>query len=336
MAGPGQFSCTPPADTLPLYRPALAAGEQRLRKSSARPSTSWDPSSSAAFEETAVASRQKQASNRRPEYAPCEFYLQLRLHDDPTATKSRDYFATSARAGHHEWKAYCCSPESKPEGGEGRYATELDVEYVLSSPCASMKRSKRGGPGAAEKYRSEREGGPHPRDVLESPRNGSGSCSTRRQGSSRREARRYLAGCTAHHQFHRGGGREVREISTSRILSSGARSRTSCRIGLQACIQYYYAGKKELNLKDKLKKQPRRRKKAVASRGPVLVRAGQHREQRRRRTRIRAERRTEAPAAPRPPLGAEATPTGDSEGERRLPAALTPKRTGCDRFEAGR
>jgi hypothetical protein len=95
-----------------------------------------------------------------------------------------------------------------------------------------------------------------------------------------------------------------------------------------ACIQYYYSRKKELNLKEKLKKQPKKRKKGKKQRSSALVSElgnPENENEEAQETGENGERRRPRRAAA-PTWGFEATPAADSDGT--TPAA-TPARRGA-------
>jgi hypothetical protein len=187
-------------------------------------------------------------------------YLNFTLSDDPVASRSRDKFSV---APPQVEPTGVVTPEPRPEGrGTGRrFASERDLERVLQ---ASMReedeRRQRQERMQKEKYRSEKEAtipdmywnadermeeqfidrtGYVPHDRLVAAWHVLPPINNFEEEEVEKFEKKYLElpkqwGKVAE-------GIEKRDFGT--------------------CIQYYYLMKKELNLKEKLRKQPKRRKK---------------------------------------------------------------------------
>lgn len=186
-------------------------------------------------------------------------YLEYTMSDDPVATKSRDKFSVSAPSD----TAGTPTPEQKPEGrGTGRrFATERDLERVLqASMREDEERKERELRIQQEKYRSDKEAVIPDMywDDLE------------------KQQVQYLdhSGFTppeklvsAWHVFQPVNNftEEEAHLFEKRYLECpkqwGKIAEALPNRDFRACIQYYYLMKGELNLKEKLKKQPKRRKK---------------------------------------------------------------------------
>ncbi|KAL6910309.1 hypothetical protein GGI43DRAFT_389859 [Trichoderma evansii] len=186
-------------------------------------------------------------------------YLKYTLSDDPVATKSRDKFSVSAPSE----TTGTVTPEHKPEGrGTGRrFATERDLERVLqASMREDEERKERELRIQQEKYRSDKEAvipdmywddlekqqiqyidrsGYTPPDRLVSAWHILPPTNNFTEEEAQLFEKRYL-------ELPKQWGK-IAEALPNRDFHS--------------CIQYYYLMKGELNLKEKLKKQPKRRKK---------------------------------------------------------------------------
>lgn len=186
-------------------------------------------------------------------------YLKYTLSDDPVATKSRDKFSVSAPCE----TTGTVTPEHKPEGrGTGRrFATERDLERVLqASMREDEERKERELRIQQEKYRSDKEAvipdmywddlekqqvqyidrsGYTPLDRLVSAWHILPPSNNFTAEEAQLFEKRYL-------ELPKQWGK-IAEFLPNRDFHS--------------CIQYYYLMKGELNLKEKLKKQPKRRKK---------------------------------------------------------------------------
>lgn len=186
-------------------------------------------------------------------------YLKYTLSDDPVATKSRDKFSVSAPSE----TTGTVTPEHKPEGrGTGRrFATERDLERVLqASMREDEERKERELRIQQEKYRSDKEAvipdmywddlekqqvqyidrsGYTPQDRLVAAWHMLPPSNNFTEEEAQLFEKRYL-------ELPKQWGK-IAEVLPNRDFHS--------------CIQYYYLMKGELNLKEKLKKQPKRRKK---------------------------------------------------------------------------
>lgn len=187
-------------------------------------------------------------------------YLDFTTSSDPAAVKSRDKFAVSIP---HIEPLPAPPPEPKPEGrGTGRrFHTERDLERVLqASMREDEERRERELRAQKEKYRSDKEAvvpdmfwseeerqqvqyidrtGYMPQNRLVSAWHVLPPVNNLTQEESNLFEKRYL-------ELPKQWGK-VAEVIPKRDFGT--------------CIQYYYLMKKDLNLKEKLKRQPKRRKK---------------------------------------------------------------------------
>ncbi|KAF5678933.1 hypothetical protein FHETE_1042, partial [Fusarium heterosporum] len=197
-------------------------------------------------------------------------YLEFTMSNDPAAVKSRGKFSVSTGI---EFTG-TVTPEPKHEGsGRGRrFATERDLERVLqASMREDEERKERELRMQQEKYRTDKEAvipdmiwtqeerddakyidksGYTPVDRLVSTWRVLPPVNNFTEEEANMFEKRYLE---APKQWGR-----VAEAIPHRDFG--------------ACIQYYYMNKKDLNLKEKLKKQPKRRRKGKAKqRSSALV-----------------------------------------------------------------
>lgn len=276
----------------------------------------------------------EQNEKRRDYRDKYEYYLRFTMSNDPTAVKSRDHFN---HCNAPEGSKPAAAPESKPDGGRraGRFATELDVEYAIQQSIREeQERKEREERAQKEKYRSEKEAViPDMYWTLEE-----------------REREVYLD--------HTGYTPVEKLIAAWQVLppvlnftedEAAKFERAFLEFPKQwgkiaeqipnrdfgACIQYYYSRKKELNLKEKLRKQPKRRKKSKKQRSSALVSELGNPEnggtEETQETGENGERRRPRRAAA-PTWGYEANPAADSDGT--TPAA-TPGRRGANKNDSG-
>ncbi|OAQ97483.1 hypothetical protein LLEC1_02471, partial [Akanthomyces lecanii] len=187
-------------------------------------------------------------------------YLDFTTSSDPVAVKSRDKFSVTMPIPE---PAAAAAPEPKPEGRTSgrRFASERDLERVLqASMREDEERRERELRIQKEKYRSEKEAdipsmywdaeerqsvqywdhsGYVPQDRLVSTWQVLAPINNFAKEESELFEKRYLE--------HPKQWGKIAEVIPHRDFGT--------------CIQYYYLMKKDLNLKEKLKKQPKRRKK---------------------------------------------------------------------------
>jgi len=321
-----QYMATPPMDDLPHFDVGPWYQSKKVRKS-CRVSEGL-----AGFIlrqlDAEISVKEAEKKERRLDYRDrYEKYLRFTLSDDPTAVKSRNYF-------HHcnapEGTKPAAAPESKPEGGRrgARFATELDFEYAIQQSIREEnERKEREERAQKEKYRSEKEAvipdmywTPEERE-REMYLDHTGFLPVERLVAAwqvlppvvnftEEEAARFEK---AYLEFPKQWGKIANEVPNR---------------DFGACIQYYYSKKKELNLKEKLKKQPKRRKKSKKQRSSALVSElgnPENETEEQQETGENGERRRPRRAAA-PTWGYEATPAADSDGT--TPAA-TPGRRGA-------
>ncbi|KAK3315404.1 hypothetical protein B0H66DRAFT_481359 [Apodospora peruviana] len=192
-----------------------------------------------------------------------EGYLRFTLSDDPAAVRSRDYFADKPVITTTSGKVAVPS-EAKPEGsrrGFGRFSTNLDVEQAIEQSLREQKeREEREARAQKEKYRTEKEAVIPPMYWTNEDK---------KQGLFFDTAgllpMEKLVATWQVVPWHVNFTEEEAEKFEKAYMESpkqwGKIAKEIPNRDFGTCIQYYYAKKRELNLKDKLKKQPRKRKK---------------------------------------------------------------------------
>lgn len=187
-------------------------------------------------------------------------YLDFTTSSDPVAVKSRDKFSVTMPIPE---PAAAATPEPKPEGRTSgrRFASERDLERVLqASMREDEERKERELRIQKDKYRSDKEAdiptmywdaedrqsvqywdhsGYVPQDRLVSAWQVLAPVDNFTKEEADLFEKRYLE--------HPKQWGKIAEVIPNRDFGT--------------CIQYYYLMKKDLNLKEKLKKQPKRRKK---------------------------------------------------------------------------
>lgn len=186
-------------------------------------------------------------------------YLDFTLSNDPVATKHREkvYGPTETAA------SAASAPESRSESRSGgrRFATERDLERVLQ---ASMKededRRQREIQLQQEKYRSEKEAIIPP--MYWNDKEIEDELFFDTTGYTPVDALAYAWQCLPPiSNFTEDEAAAFEKSYLERPKQWGPVAESISNRDFRACIQYYYLKKKDLNLKEKLKKQPKRRKK---------------------------------------------------------------------------
>ena len=256
-----QYSATPPTEDLPIYNVKPWYQSRRVRKLADESPEFGDFLLGHIRGQTTTAHHAQE--ELREQYAKdYESYLRFTLSDDPAAVKSRDYFTSSGVQTGTNGKT--TGSDSKPEGGRraaGRFSTELDLDYAIQQSMREhQEKQEREERAQKEKYRSDKEAvipdmfwtdedkdqasyydtaGALPLEKVIA----SWQVAPWHINFSAEEAERFEK---AYLEFPKQWGKIAKELPNR---------------DFGACIQYYYAKKRELNLKEKLKKQPRRRKK---------------------------------------------------------------------------
>ncbi|KAL0941102.1 Myb-like DNA-binding domain-containing protein [Colletotrichum truncatum] len=189
-------------------------------------------------------------------------YLDFTVSNDPIAIKSRETFI-SCLPMPEKHIPIPPPPELKPEGrGAGRrYASERDLERVLqASMREDEERKEREQRAMQEKYRSEKEAVIPEMYWTQEDRDAEFFKDT----TGFTPVEKLVPAWQILPPINNFTPEEA-ELFEKRYLTNpkqwGVVAENVPKRNFGTCIQYYYLMKKELNLKDKLKKQPKRRKK---------------------------------------------------------------------------
>jgi len=313
-----EYMTTPPLEDLPDYtlKPWYQSKKVRNVYSTTSDLASYILTRMKEEMSLRIAEQQDVKRDYRERY---DSYLRFTLSDDPTASKSRSHFASSNVPIITPSGKPPPIPEAKPEGRRttSRNATELDIEYVMQQSIREHQEAQgREARAQKEKYRSDKEASiptmywtQEERD-REAYLDNSGLLPVEKLVATwqvlppvvnftEEEAEQFEK---AYLEFPKQWGNIAKHVPNR---------------DFKACIQYYYAKKNELNLKDKLKKQPRKRKKGRGKqRSSALVSElgntendGEEGQENGENGERRRPRRAAAPT-----WGYEATPTADSDG----------------------
>ncbi|PKS12171.1 hypothetical protein jhhlp_001469 [Lomentospora prolificans] len=190
-------------------------------------------------------------------------YLDFTLSNDPVAVKTRDkIFGTSTAS--ESLAAAQASAEQKPEGRGGgrRFATERDLERVIQASIKEdEERKQREIQLQKEKYRSEKEAIIPPMYWDEKQIKDELFWDT--SGYVPVDRLVYAWECLPPiDNFTEEEIEQFEKRYMEKPKQWGVIAESVPKRDFKACIQFYYLRKKQLNLKEKLKKQPKRRKKS--------------------------------------------------------------------------
>ncbi|KAK5657265.1 hypothetical protein OQA88_3324 [Cercophora sp. LCS_1] len=321
-----EYSPTPPTEDLPIFRTSKQWYESKRVLKLAQQSPDFSSFLMGRIKEQAELTHNEQAVLKEDYRGRYDAYLRFTESNDPAAIKSRDNFAGVTPIATTGKAAQAAEP--KPEGGRrnaSRWASELDFATVIEqSRREHQEKADREARAQKEKYRTEKEAVIPDMFWTEEEK--------------QQELFYDTAGLlpveklvTAWHvvPWHVNFTEEEAELFEKAYLESpkqwGKIANELPRRDFRACIQYYYAKKRELNLKEKLRKQPKRRKKGRGKqRSSALVselgNAENDAEEPAQETENGERRRPRRAAAPT--WGYEAAPNADSDG----PATATPGR----------
>ncbi len=251
---------TPPIDELPEYKcTPWDQNKQFLRSLS--PSSSLSEFIIGGIAAETVCKLEEQDKVRQSYGEHYNIYLRFTTSDDPVALKSRERFSGGPPPPEIA-ATVVTGQEPKPEGRRtGRFATERDLERVLQ---ASMReedeRKERELRAQKEKFRSEKEAVIPIQYWTEEDRNRDLLMDT----SGYLPPEKLVAAWQILPPVINFTEEEAEQFEKAYLEFPKQWGRIADRLpkrDFHACIQYYYGRKRELNLKEKLKKQPRRRKK---------------------------------------------------------------------------
>ncbi|KZL79948.1 myb-like dna-binding domain-containing protein [Colletotrichum incanum] len=256
-----QYSATPPIDSLPDYSCRAWNRDRDFLES-----LDSDPMiDDFILQQLDKISLEKMAGQEvaRKDYAENYVkYLDFTVSSDPIAVKSRETFI-SCLPTPEKHVPIPPPPELKPEGrGAGRrYASERDLERVLqASMREDEERKEREQRAMQEKYRSEKEAVIPEMYWTKEDRDAEFFKDT----TGFTPVEKLVPAWQILPPINNFTPEEA-ELFEKRYLTNpkqwGVVAENIPKRNFGTCIQYYYLMKKELNLKEKLKKQPKRRKK---------------------------------------------------------------------------
>ncbi|KAM0330514.1 hypothetical protein ACHAQA_003461 [Verticillium albo-atrum] len=190
-------------------------------------------------------------------------YLKYTLSDDLVATKSREKFVSNIPPP-ETTSNVPIMPEPKPEGRASgrRFATELDVERAIQeSVKAEEERKEREAIAQKQRFRNEKEAIPPDMYWTQNDRDNESFVDSSGLMSIDQLVPTWnllppINNFTTeeNEQFERGYLDKPKQWG---VIADGVEQRD-----FKTCILYYYLMKKHLNLKERYKKQPKKRKKA--------------------------------------------------------------------------
>ncbi|OHE92534.1 myb-like DNA-binding domain-containing protein [Colletotrichum orchidophilum] len=256
-----QFSATPPIDSLPDYSCRPWSRDRDFLQSLESDSMVDD----FILQQLDKISLEKMAGQgeARKDYAENYIkYLDFTVSSDPIAIKSRETFI-SCLPTPEKHIPVPPPPELKPEGrGAGRrYASERDLERVLqASMREDEERKEREQRAMQEKYRSEKEAVIPEMYWTKEDRDNEFFKDT----TGFTPVEKLVPAWQIMPPINNFTSEEA-DLFEKKYLTNpkqwGVVAENVPKRNFGTCIQYYYLMKKELNLKEKLRKQPKRRKK---------------------------------------------------------------------------
>lgn len=203
-------------------------------------------------------------------------YLQFTMSNDPAAVKNREKNSTGSGGSDSGGTGQTPGPDSKPEGGRTagrRFASERDLERILlASKAEEEERKEREARIQKEKYRSDKEAVIP--DMYWTEEEWKRNVYYDKSGFVPVEklVAVYQA-LPAVSNFTEEEAELFEKAYLEQPKQWGEIAKHIPGRDFKACILYYYLHKKDLNLKEKLKRQPRkRRKKATGkTRSSALV-----------------------------------------------------------------
>ncbi|KAL2160810.1 hypothetical protein VTH06DRAFT_1007 [Thermothelomyces fergusii] len=256
-----EFSTTPPTEDLPVYNVKPWYKSRRVRKL-AEESPEFGEFLLKHMQDQTAALRVAQ-DELRQEYAKnYESYLRFTASDDPAAVKSREYFTNAGSQSGSNGRG--SNSDSKPEGGRraaSRFSTELDLEAAIKESIREhQERKEREERALKEKYRTDKEAVIPEMYWTPEEREGASFYDTAGLLPLEKLVATYQV-VPGHVNFTE---EEADRFEKAYLEAPKQWGKISKEVGTRdpgTCIMYYYAKKRELNLKEKLKRQPKRRRK---------------------------------------------------------------------------
>ncbi|KKY32809.1 putative myb-like dna-binding [Diaporthe ampelina] len=262
---------TPPVEDLPCFN-AKPWMKSRQAMSSMEHDTEVEVFISRILQDNSMFVRNEQQAKRLEYAGNYEEYLRFTISDDPVASKSRDAF-NKANAPVDGGGSQVAGPEPKPEGRRGgRFATDRDIERIMAQSLLEAREKEE------RETRAEK---------LKHPSTSEAVIPEMYWTKEDRDKELFID--------HSGFLNPEKLIANWQVLPPAANfteqeaqlfekaylefpkqwGRIADQIpgrDFHSCIQYYYLKKKELNLKEKLKRQPKKKKsRKTKARSSALV-----------------------------------------------------------------
>ncbi|EEY19269.1 conserved hypothetical protein [Verticillium alfalfae VaMs.102] len=254
---------TPPIESLPNFE-CLAWNRDKDFLQSLQSDSTVDAFIAEELDKVSLLKLSEQDAARKAYGERYMDYLNYTLSDDLVATKSREKFVSNIPPPETTSNIPIVPEPTKPEGRASgrRFATELDVERAIQeSVKAEEERKEREAIAQKQRFRNEKEAIPPDMYWTDEDRNNedfvdSSGLMTIDQLVPTWNILPPINNFTAeeNEQFERGYLDKPKQWG---VIADGVEGRD-----FKTCILYYYLMKKHLNLKERYKKQPKKRKKA--------------------------------------------------------------------------
>lgn len=262
---------TPPVDDLPYFN-AKPWTKSRQAMSSMEHDTEVEAFISRILQDNSMFVRNEQKAKKLEYAGKYEEYLRFTISDDPVASKSRDAF-NKANAPIDGGGSQVAGPEPKPEGRRGgRFATDRDIERIMAQSLLEA-REKEERETRAEKLKHPSTSEAVIPDMYWTKEDRDKELFVDRSGFLNPE--KLIANWQVLPPAANFTEQEAQLFEKAYLEFPKQWGRIADQIpgrDFHSCIQYYYLKKKELNLKEKLKRQPKKKKsRKTKARSSALV-----------------------------------------------------------------
>ena len=317
-----ELSTTPPTDELPVFNVKPWHQASKVRKL-----TEQSPGFGAFFmgniRDMAAETAKEQQEAKQVYRQNYDAYLRFTLSDDPIAVKSRNQFSQSDKDKASGGKGHSGSDHHGKEGGRrttSRFSTELDVEYAIQESIREAQEKKeREERAQREKYRTDKEAVIPEMIWTDEEKEHQLFVDTAGLLPLERIVETWQV-VPYHVNFTEEEAEKFEKAYLEYPKQWGKIAHELPNRDFHSVIQYYYAKKRELNLKERLKKQPRRRKKGRGKQkyNALVSELGNPENEATEENQENGEnnngRRQQPRRAAAPSWGHEATPNADSDG----------------------
>lgn len=262
---------TPPVEDLPYFN-AKPWTKSRQAMSSMEHDTEVEAFISRILQDNSMFVRNEQQAKKLEYAGKYEEYLRFTISDDPVASKSRDAF-NKANAPIDGGGSQVAGPEPKPEGRRGgRFATDRDIERIMAQSLLEA-REKEERETRAEKLKHPSTSEAVIPDMYWTKEDRDKELFIDHSGFLNPE--KLIANWQVLPPAANFTEQEAQLFEKAYLEFPKQWGRIAEQIpgrDFHSCIQYYYLKKKELNLKEKLKRQPKKKRSRKAkARSSALV-----------------------------------------------------------------